>query len=372
MLDLAAQFAIIGNEIRKAIDEVLKTQQFVMGPQLESLEREMARYCGRRFAIGVASGTDALTLGLRACGVNPGDEVIVPAFTFLATAGAVIAAGAKPVFADSDARTLNIDPDSARSLITSRTTAIIAVHLYGGTADIQSLVELASRHNLLLIEDNAQSLGATLGGRKLGAFGTFAATSFYPSKNLGACGDAGMILTDTREIAERAARLRNHGQTARYISSEPGWNSRLDEIQAAVLRVKLRYLDQWIAARCGHAARYDERLANIEGLMPVGEMPNSSHSHYLYTVQIASKGANPARRRDEVAGRLAQGGIQTSIFYPVPLHLQPAFAESGGRPGQLTVAERAAHQVLSLPLFPEMTAGQIVRVTDCVRETLQE
>ena len=257
MADLGLQFALIGEEIRHAIDKVLASQHFVLGPQLEALEGEMARYCERRFAIGVASGTDALTIGLRAAGVGAGDEVILPAFTFLATAGAMIAAGARPVFADSEPQTLNVDPGSVRSLITPRTRAIIAVHLYGGAADIEPLVDLASQRGLVLIEDNAQSLGAALGGKKLGSFGAVATTSFYPSKNLGAYGDAGMIFTDSQEIAERTVRLRNHGQTGRYVSAEPGWNSRLDEMQAAVLRVKARHLDRWIAARRAHAARYD-------------------------------------------------------------------------------------------------------------------
>ena len=373
MVDLRAQFATIEKEVRQAIDEVLTTQIFILGPQLEAFEREMAQYCGRRLAIGVASGTDALTLALRACGVGSGDEVILPAFTFLATAGAVIAAGARPVFADSDPKTLNIDPESVHVLITQRTKAVIAVHLYGGAAEMNALLELASRHGLILIEDNAQSLGASLSGKKLGSFGTCAATSFYPSKNLGAYGDAGMILTDNDEVAERVARLRNHGQTGRYIGAEPGCNSRLDEIQAVVLRVKARYLDRWIAARRSHAARYKQRFTNVNAIRTPSDEPNSVHSYYLYTVQIASErglGDNPAVRRDHVARHLASRGIASSIFYPLPLHLQPAYASLGGKAGQLPVAERAAHEVLSLPLYPEMTTEQVDRVADSVIEVL--
>jgi len=370
MADLRAQFAAIEKEVRHAIDEVLKTQTFILGPQLQAFEREMASYSGSRRAIGVASGTDALALALRASGVGSGDEVIVPAFTFLATAGAVILAGARPVFADSEPETLNIDPVSAKSLITRRTKAIIAVHLYGGSADIRSLLEFTAFQGIALIEDNAQSLGASLEGKKLGSFGTCAATSFYPSKNLGAYGDAGMILTDSEEIAQRIERLRNHGQTGRYVSAEPGWNSRLDEIQAAVLRVKLRYLDRWIAARQAHAARYNERFDGVHGIKMPAATPNSVHSYYLYTVRIASEGANPASRRDHVATHLASKGIATSIFYPLPLHLQPAYASLGGKTGQLPVAERAAHEVLSLPLYPEMTNEQIDRVADSVIEAI--
>jgi dTDP-4-amino-4,6-dideoxygalactose transaminase len=370
MVDLRAQFATIEKELRQAIDEVLATQVFILGPQLDLFEREMGQYCGRRHAIGVASGTDALALGLRACGVGAGDEVILPAFTFLATAGAAIAAGARPVFADSDPKTLHIDPESAQSLITSRTKAIVAVHLYGGAVELEPLLDLASRHGLVLIEDNAQSLGASLGGKKLGSFGTWAATSFYPSKNLGAYGDAGMILTDSDKIAERVVRLRNHGQTGRYVNAEPGWNSRLDEIQAAVLRVKLRYLDRWITSRRERAARYNQRFAMVDGIRTPADLPNSVHSYYLYTLQIPSEGSNPAARRDRVASHLASRGIATSIFYPLPLHLQPAYASLGGKTGQLPVSERAAHEVLSLPLYPEMTNEQIDRVADSVIEAL--
>jgi dTDP-4-amino-4,6-dideoxygalactose transaminase len=370
MVDLRAQFSAIEKDVRRAIDEVLSSQVFVLGPQLEAFEREMAAYCGRPLAIGVASGTDALALSLRACGVGPGDEVIVPAFTFLATAGSVIQAGARPVFADSDPETLNINPESVRSLVTKRTRALIAVHLYGSAAEMEALLEIASRHGLPLIEDNAQSLGASLGGKKLGSFGACAATSFYPSKNLGAYGDAGMILTDSDEIAERLVRLRNHGQTGRYVSGEPGWNSRLDEIQAVILRVKLRYLDGWIAARRAHAGRYNQRFAKVDGIKTPADKPNSVHSYYLYTVQIPSEGKNPAARRDHVASHLASRGIASSIFYPLPLHLQPAYLSLGGKMGQLPIAEHAMHEVLSLPLYPEMTHEQLDRVANSVIEAL--
>ena len=371
MLDLRAQFATIEPEIRAALDEVLASQQFVLGPQLEAFEHELAQYCGRRAGVGVASGTDALLLGLRACGVNPGDEVIVPAFTFVATAGAVSALGARPVFADIDPETLNISPESAASRITTRTRAIVAVHLFGLAAQIQTVLELAARYRLPLIEDNAQSLGATCGGLKLGSFGTLAAISFYPSKNLGAFGDAGMILTDSDDLAERLRTLRNHGQTVPGLSAEPGWNSRLDELQAAVLRVKLRHLDRWIQARRALAARYSERFAAADGICTPQVPTGCEHSFYLYTVRIPSAGKDPGERRNAVARRLAEHGISTAIFYPLPLHLQPLYACFGGRPGDLPVAERAAHEVLSLPLYPEMTAGQVDRVAGAVLEALR-
>jgi len=369
MLDLRAQFAAIGKEIRAAIERVLVSQHFVLGPELEALEREIAHYCQRRFAVGVASGTDAIALGLRACGVEPGDEVIVPAFTFVATAGAVSAIGARPVFADSEPDTLNVDPKSVEALITARTSAVVAVHLYGRTANMEPLLEVATRHGLPLVEDNAQSLGATYRGRKAGSFGTVAATSFYPSKNLGAYGDGGMIVTDSEEMSTRLNALRNHGQTGRYVSIEPGFNSRLDEIQAAVLRIKLRHLDRWIALRRTHAAKYTEHLESLEGVRTPQMGPE--HSCYLYTIRIASTGPNPAARRDHVARHLTEMGIGTSVFYPVPLHLQPLYAALGGKPGQLPVAERAAHEVLSLPLYPEMSTAQVDCVADAIVEALK-
>jgi dTDP-4-amino-4,6-dideoxygalactose transaminase len=371
MLDLRAQFAAIENEVRPALDEVLASQQFILGPQLEAFERELAQYCGlSQPGIGVASGTDALLLSLRACGVGSGDEVIVPAFTFVATAGAVSALGARPVFADSDPETLNISPQSVAARITPRTRAIVAVHLYGLAAQIEELAALAARHRLPLIEDNAQSLGASRGGRKLGSFGTLAAISFYPSKNLGAFGDAGMILTGSRELAERLHALRNHGQTVPGLSVEPGWNSRLDELQAAALRVKLRHLDGWIQARRALAACYDERFAGAHGIERPRAPAGCDHSYYLYTIRISGGTRSPGERRDRVAHHLADRGIATAVFYSIPLHLQPLYASLGGRLGDLPVTERAAHEVLSLPLYPEMTTAQVDRVASTVVEAL--
>jgi dTDP-4-amino-4,6-dideoxygalactose transaminase len=380
MLDLRAEFAEIEGEVRAALDEVLASQQFILGPQGAAFEQELAQYSQRRFGVGVGSGTDALILGLRACGVGPGGEVIVPAFTFVATAGAVTALGARPVFADSEPDTLNIDPASVESRITPRTKAIVAVHLYGLGADLRPLLELAARHSLPLVEDNAQSLGGAYEGKKLGSFGLLSTTSFYPSKNLGAFGDAGMIVTDSEQIAARLGRLRNHGQiggqSGRYVSSEPGWNSRLDEVQAAVLRVKLRHLDGWIAARRRHAEHYTERLHGLPGVRTPPAPAGREHSYYLYTLRISSDAAKAgvakmSSRCDRVAQHLAENGIASAVFYPVPLHLQPLYAALGGKPGDLPVAERAAHEVLSLPLYPTMTTDQVNRVADVVVEALR-
>lgn len=370
MADLRAQFASIEREIRAALDEVLATQQFVLGPQLAAFEREMAQYCGLRASVGVASGTDALTLGLRAAGVGAGDEVIVPAFTFVATAGAVSALGARPVFADIEPDTLGLAAESVASRITTRTRAIVVVHFGGLAARMEPLVDLAAQHRLPLVEDNAQSLGATCNGRKTGSFGTLAATSFYPSKNLGAYGDAGMILTDSEDLAARVKNLRNHGLTAPNLSSEAAWNSRLDEMQAAVLRVKLRHLDGWIQKRRELAAHYDERLAATGDVHTPAALTGCEHSYYLYTVRIPSSGSDPAERRNRVARHLAERGIASAIFYPIPLHLQPLYALLGGRIGDLPAAERAASEVLSLPLYPEMSAAQVDRVASAVLAAL--
>jgi dTDP-4-amino-4,6-dideoxygalactose transaminase len=370
MVDLRAQFAAIEPEIRAAIDRVLSTQQFVLGPQLAAFEGEMAQYCGVRAAIGVASGTDALLLGLRACGVGPGDEVIVPAFTFVATAGAVSALGARPVFADIDADTLNVSAESVAPRVSKRTRAIVVVHFGGLAAQIEPLVQLAAQHKLPLIEDNAQSLGATCNGRKTGTFGALAATSFYPSKNLGAYGDAGMIVTGSDDLAARLKTLRNHGLTAPNLSSEPGWNSRLDELQAAILRVKLRHLDRWIEQRRAVAALYDERFAAAGNIGTPHVTPGREHSYYLYTIRIPGAGNRPAERRNRVAQRLAEHQIASAVFYPTPLHLQPLYSSLGGKIGDLPVAELAASEVLSLPLFPEMTAGQVDRVAAAVLKAL--
>lgn len=372
MLDLRAQFKGIERQAFAALKRVMASQQFVLGPEGEGLEREMARYCGVKFGVGVASGTDALELALRGCDVQAGDEVIVPAFTFIATAGAVSAIGAKPVFADIDPLTMNIDPASVEQHVTSRTAAIVAVHLYGLPADLQALGKIARKHDLALVEDNAQSLGAAYHGKKLGAFADAAATSFYPSKNLGGCGDGGMLLTDSQELAARVATLRNHGQTGRYLSFEIGVNSRLDELQAAVLRIKLRRLDGWIAARQAHAGRYDRRLRAVTGLTVPATPIGSRHSYYLYTVRISSDGSNPAERRDHVAAELQRQGMGCGVYYPVPLHLQPLYETLGGKVGDLPASELASHEVLSLPLYPEMTAAHVVRVADAVKRALEK
>src|SRR5580700_4941932 len=267
MLDLQAQYKIIAPEIRAAVKDVLAAQRFVLGPQCAAVENEIAGTCGVRQGIGVASGTEALELGLHACGVGAGDEVIVPAFTFIATGSAVSALGARPVFADIEHASFNLDPEQLEGLITPRTRAIVAVHLFGLAADMDPILGVAEKHGIPVIEDNAQSFGATYKGRKAGSMGRLGCLSFYPSKNLGSYGDAGMIVTSDEKLAARARALRNHGQTGQYLSTERGWNSRLDELQAAILRVKLRHIEEWTAKRHEHARTYNSMLADVPGIV---------------------------------------------------------------------------------------------------------
>jgi len=380
LLDLRAQYDSIAPEIRAAIDEVLAAQQFVLGPLCEAFEQEVAQASGTRYGVGVASGTEALELALHACGVSAGDEVIVPAFTFIATGSAVTSLGARPVFADIEPATFNLDPSQLEMRITPRTRAIVAAHLFGLAADMDPILALAAKHGIPVIEDNAQSIGATYHGRKTGSMGRAGCLSFYPTKNLGAYGDAGMIVTDDEKLATRLRALRNHGQTGRYLSTERGWNSRLDELQAAILRVKLRHLADWTAARQSHAQRYDSLLRDLPGLTLPRVPDGREHVYYLYTLRVAGRVAahnlrddpSGATRSDIVQQRLADRGIASVVYYPVPLHLQPLYASLGGKPGDLRISERAAREVLSIPLYPELTPAQIDRVAQAVRDALRD
>jgi dTDP-4-amino-4,6-dideoxygalactose transaminase len=381
MLDLRAQFETIAPEIRAAIEGVLTTQQFVLGPQGEALEREIAEACGVRYGVGVASGTEALELALHVCGVKTGDEVIVPAFTFIATGSAVSALGARPVFADIEPATFNLDPDQIEARITPRTRAIVVVHLFGLAADMDAILAVAEKHGIPVIEDNAQSFGATYRGRKTGSMGRLGCLSFYPSKNLGAYGDAGMIVTSDEKLAARLRALRNHGQTGQYLSTERGWNSRLDELQAAILRVKLRHMTEWVATRQAHAQLYDSLLADLPGIVLPRVPPGREHVYYLYTIRVEGRARGNKKTNDQgdelrsdlVQQRLKERGVASTVYYPVPLHLQPLYASLGGKPGELRVSERASREVLSIPIYPELTREQIERVAREVRSAvLQE
>jgi len=375
MLDLRAQFESIAPEIRAAVEAVLTSQHFVLGPQGDSLEKEIAAACGVVHGIGVASGTDALELGLHACGVKAGDEVIVPAFTFIATGSAVSALGARPVFADIEPASFNLDPDQIEARITPRTRAIVVVHLFGLAADMDPILSIAEKHGIPVVEDNAQSFGATYHGRKTGSMGRLGCLSFYPSKNLGAYGDAGMIVTSDEKLAARLRSLRNHGQTAQYLSTERGWNSRLDELQAAILRVKLRHMAKWTAARQAHARLYDSLLKDVPGIVLPHVPPGREHVYYLYTIRVEARAGGSPRANDRgaevlsdvIQQRLKARGISSTVYYPVPLHLQPLYASLGGKPGELRVSERAAREVLSIPMYPELTREQIERVAEALR-----
>ena len=370
-LDLRAQYSAIGDEIRAAIDAVLSSQQFVLGPEGERLEQEVAAYCDANHGVGLANGTDALTFALAACGVGPGDEVIVPAFSFVATATSIVRLGARPVFADIDPKTFNLAPEQIAARRTPRTKAVMPVHLYGLPAEMNSIGELASRHGIAVVEDNAQAIGARYHGARTGSFGAATGISFYPTKNLGAYGDAGMLVTNSEEIAGRARRLRDHGQASKYVSSEPGWNSRLDEIQAAILRVKLRKLDVWTLARQTHASRYNKLLSGLPGVVTPVVPPHCEHVYHLYTLRIESGGTGPSRR-DFVKDRLATAGIASAVYYPVPLPLQPLYASHGNRKGDFPASEHASQEVLSLPIYPELSESQIERVAEVIREGVTE
>jgi len=355
-LDLRAQFAGIQDEISAAIDAVLSSGQFVGGRYVAQFEEEFAKYTGARFTIGVSSGTAALELALKAEAIGPGDEVIVPANTFFATAEAVSNVGAKPVFADVNPTVFHLDISAVEAVLTPRTRAIIPVHLFGRAMDLSEIELLANERNLVLIEDAAQAHGAESGGRKVGASGRLTCFSCYPGKNLGAYGDAGMITTNDEDLAKRLRLLRDHGSPAKYQHTIIGTNSRLDALQAAVLSVKLRYLDQWNAKRREHAQSYQRLLKHSTIFLP--QVPaGSEHVFHLFVIRVSA--------RDQVRQSLANAGIETGIHYPVPLHLTRAYQDFTypGR-GTFPTAETLADEILSLPMFPELTEQQISRVAE--------
>jgi dTDP-4-amino-4,6-dideoxygalactose transaminase len=362
-LDLSAQYAAIGGEIRTAVERVMSSQQFVLGREGATLEEEIARLCGVAHGVGLASGTDALILALRACGVQAGDEVLLPPLTFVATGSAVSILGAKPVFVDIRPDTYNINPSEFERRVTPRTRAIVAVHLYGLAADMDPILAFAKSRKLPVIEDNAQAIGASYKGRRTGSLGDAACLSFYPTKNLGAYGDAGMVVTNSAELAARIRTLRNHGQSAKYLSSEPGWNSRLDEIQAAILCAKVRHLSNWQRARQSHAAEYNRLFSQIPGVMRPLAPEGFEHVYHQYTIRI--------EQRDALQKFLSDRKIGSAVYYPYPLHLQPLYSALGHKAGDFPHAERAAQEVLSLPMYPELRNEQIARVVEAVADFLK-
>lgn len=356
-LDLKAQFSTIRDEVMAAVTRVMEAQYFILGPEVSSFEEEVKEQVGCAHAIGCASGSDAIVLALMALGVGPGDEVIAPPFTFVATAGSISRLGARPVFVDVDPQTYNLDTRQLEKLITPKTKAIIPVHLFGLSAEMDTILDIARRHKVAVIEDAAQAIGARYHGKPVGSMGTIGCFSFFPSKNLGGAGDGGLVTTNDPAIAERLKILRVHGSRRKYEYELLGMNSRLDSIQAAILRVKLKYLDRWAEGRRRNAQRYDRLIAehNLNGKITPPVTP-SNHLHVFnqYTIRTS--------RRDALKAYLQQQGIPTEIYYPHPLHLQPAFANLGYRPGSMPVSEQASEQVLSLPIFTELAAEQQVAV----------
>ncbi len=354
LLDLVAQYQTIRDEIEPALRSVIERQAFVMGPEIPELERRIAEFAHVKHAVACASGTDALLLPLKALGLRPGDEVIAPAFTFFATAGAIHNAGGTPVFVDIDPVTFNVDPAAIEAAITPRTRALVVVHLFGQLAPLERILPIARKHGLAVIEDGAQAIGARrrIDGswRHMGELGTVGTLSFFPSKNLGGWGDGGMMLVQDDALAERLGRLRLHGGARQYYHDEVGFNSRLDSLQAAVLLVKLRHLEAWNAARRARAARYADAFAGHPAICPPRTDPDNEHIFHQYTIR--------AERRDGLLAHLKAQGIGCAVYYPLPLHLQPCFAHLGYREGALPVTEAAMRSVLSLPIYPELTDRQ--------------
>lgn len=349
LLDLKRQYASIKPELDQAVFSVLADTKFIMGPEVKSFEEKMAEYCGAKFAIGVASGTDALLLALRSCGVGIGDEVITTTFSFFATAGVITRLGATPVFVDIDPDTYNMAQEQIEKKITKKTKAIMPVHLYGQCADMDPIMQIAKKHNLKVVEDAAQAIGSKYKGKKAGTLGHFGCFSFFPSKNLGAAGDGGMVVTNDPEMADLVRILRVHGAKPKYYHSMVGYNSRLDTLQAAILSVKLKHLDGWTAKRREHAEAYNSALKGVDVITPKEEDFNY-HIYHQYTIAV--------KNRDKLSSVLKENQIGHEVYYPVPLHLQKCYQSLGYKEGDLPVAERKAKEVISLPIYPELAVEE--------------
>lgn len=363
MVSLKRQFQNIGSEIKTSINQVLESGQYVLGPEVNLLESDIARYLNIKYTVGLASGTDALHLALLASGIGNGDEVITSPFTFIATCEAIKYCGAVPVFVDIDPRTYNINPNNIEEKITKKTRAIIPVHMYGQAAEMEPVLEIARKYNLHVIEDVAQAFGAEYKNKKLGTFGDVGCTSFFPSKNLGAYGDGGMVFTNNKIIAEKIKMLRVHGSKEKYKHDLIGFNSRLDTIQAAVVRVKLKYIDQWNNLRIEHAKRYNELFTGCNVITPYVEAYNK-HVYHLYTLMIDG--------REKCQELLKERGIASAIHYPIPVHLQKSFKYLGYSSSDLPVSQEISRKTLSFPMFPELQEEEISFVAKSVKEFLKE
>lgn len=375
LLDIKAQHQPISEEIKAAIDRILESGHFILGPEVEALEQEVAQYSQCKYGIGLSSGTDALLVALMAVDIKPGDEVITTPFSFFATAGSISRLGAKPVFVDIQSDSFNLDPKKIEAAISPRTRAILPVHLYGQMAEMDDLMQIAEQYKLFVIEDAAQAIGAEYKERRAGSIGHLGCFSFYPSKNLGGIGDGGMIVTQDAELARRVKQLRNHGSQIKYYHREVGGNFRLDEIQAAVLRVKLKYLDQWTAGRQRNAEIYRRSFAaqskSLSFQIPI-ELSDRRHIYNQFVIRvksvIPSKDISPASslNRDRLISGLKSAQIGYDIYYPVPLHLQECFTSLGYKAGDFPESESAAQEVLALPIYPELTESQISQVVDAL------
>ena len=363
LLDLTRQYKSIKNEIDQAVSKVLNHGLFILGPEMKSFEEKIAKYCGAKYAIGVASGTDALLLSLNAIGVGPEDEVIVPSFTFYATAGVVTRLGAKVVFVDIDPLTYNIDLKLIEKKITKKTKAIIPVHLFGQCADMDAIMQIAKKHNLKVIEDAAQAISAECKGKKAGSLGDLGCFSFFPSKNLGGAGDGGMVVTNDVDLAGKIELLRKLGAQPKYFHKVIGYNSRLDTLQAAILEVKLRYLDEWSGKRREHAKIYNEAFKNLDIVIPKEESFNY-HIYNQYTIAI--------KNRNGLEEHLTKNEIGHDIYYPLPMHLQECYKNLGYKIGDLPISEKCSKEVISLPIFPELTKEEQDFTIEKVKEFVKK
>jgi dTDP-4-amino-4,6-dideoxygalactose transaminase len=372
ILDLKAQYASIKEEIQSAINRVLESQQFILGPEVEALENALAEYCQCKYAFGVSSGTDALLLSLMAISIQPGDEVITSPYSFFSSSGSIARLGAKPVFVDIDPATLNIKSEEVESRVTARTKALLPVHLAGQVANMEPIMQVARHHGLYVIEDACQSIGAEHKGQRAGSIGQLGCFSFFPSKNLGGYGDSGLVTCNDAALADKISLLRNHGQRPKYHNLLVGGNFRMDAIQAAVLRVKYKHLDQWTEARRTHAAYYHglfaehgisisfDQIDKQKGIVLPVENRANRHIYHLYIIRT--------KYRDDLAYVLRENGIASEVYYPVPLHLQVCFSDLGYKKGDFPQSEQASRETLALPVYPEMTNEMLTRVADTIAE----
>lgn len=368
-LDLKRQYKIIGEQVSAAVQEVLTSGYYIGGSAVKSFEQQFAAYLGVAEGIGCNSGTDALYLALRALQIEPGDEVITTPFTFIATAEVISAVGAKPVFVDIDAATFNLDVTQIGVAITDKTKAIIPVHLFGQPVDMDAIINLAQAHGIAVIEDCAQAAGAQWAGKKVGSIGHLGCFSFFPTKNLGACGDGGAVVTNDENLAASIRMLKEHGSRQRYYHEETGINSRLDALQAAILSIKLSYLEQWNDARRQLAATYQQLLQPLSGVVVPQEIPNSHAVWNQYTIRLTKDSSN-SNYRDQIRHQLQERGVTSMVYYPIPLHLQPVYKNLGYQPGNFPVTEQICNQVLSIPMFPELSLEEQQQVVYSLKDCL--